>query len=191
MERPAFLSEDARRMTGAERGTAYHRCMQLLDLAALHGLFGRALTDAVARQLDDCANRRLLMDAQREAVSPAKLARFLSSDMGLRLRGAKEIRREWPFNVTLPAADALAPEEAERFGGGDLLVQGTIDCCFIEDGAWVLLDYKTDRTDDMDALRAHYEKQLKVYALALERVTGLPVRQRALCLLSSGGLLEV
>ena len=70
-------------------------------------------------------------------------------------------------------------------------MQGTIDCCFIEDGAWVLLDYKTDRTDDMDALRAHYEKQLKVYALALERVTGLPVRQRALCLLSSGGLLEV
>ncbi len=191
MERPAFLSEDARRMTGAERGTAYHRCMQLLDLAALHGLSGRALTDAVARQLDDCADRRLLMDAQREAVSPAKLARFLSSDMGLRLRGAREIRREWPFNVTLPAADALAPEEAERFGGGDLLVQGTIDCCFIEDGAWVLLDYKTDRTDDMDALRVHYEKQLKVYALALERVTGLPVKQRALCLLSSGGLLEV
>ena len=191
LDRPAFLSEDARRMTGAERGTAYHRCMQLLDLEALDGLSGKALTEAVAARLDDCADRRLLSDAQREAVAPAKLARFLSSDMGLRLRRAKEVHREWPFNVTLPAADALAPEEAERFGGGDLLVQGTIDCCFIEDGAWVLLDYKTDRTDDMDALRAHYEKQLKVYALALERVTGLPVRQRALCLLSSGGLLEV
>ena len=111
--------------------------------------------------------------------------------MGKRLRGATQVRREWPFNATLPAADALTPEEAARFGGGDLLVQGTIDCCFIEDGAWVLLDYKTDRTDDMDALRAHYEKQLKVYALALECVTGLPVKQRALCLLSSGGLLEV
>ncbi len=191
LERPAFLSEDARHMTGAERGTAYHRCMQLLDLDALEGLSGEGLTDAVAAQLDARANRRLLSDAQRAAVAPAKLARFLESDMGLRLRAAKEVRREWPFNVTLPARDALTEEEAARFGGGDLLVQGTIDCCFIEDGQWVLLDYKTDRTDDMDALRRHYEKQLKVYALALERVTGIPVKQRALCLLSGGGMLEV
>ena len=55
----------------------------------------------------------------------------------------------------------------------------------------MLLDYKTDRTDGMDALRAHYEKQLKVYALALERITGMPVKQRLLCLLESGETLEV
>lgn len=191
VERPAFLSEDARRMTGAERGTAYHRCMQLLDLRALDGLSGRALAQAVGRQLDDRNRRRLLTDAQRDAVRPEKLARFLEGEVGLRLRAAKEVRREWPFNVRLEAADALTPEEAERFGGGELLVQGTIDCCFVEDGQWVLLDYKTDRTDDMDALRAHYEKQLAVYALALETITGMPVRQRLLCLLSGGGTLEV
>lgn len=191
MERPAFLAEDARRMTGAERGTAYHRCMQLLDLDALRGLSGAALTAAVARQLDDFANRRLLLDGQREAVAPARLSRFLDSDVGKRLRAAKQPRREWPFNVTLRAEDALSPEEAGRFGGGELLVQGTIDCCFVEDGQWVLLDYKTDRTDDMDALRAHYEKQLRVYALALERITGMRVKERLLCLLSTGETLAV
>ena len=104
---------------------------------------------------------------------------------------AATVRREWPFNVMLRLGEALTPEEAVRFGDGELLVQGTIDCCFVEDGAWVLLDYKTDRTDDMDALRAHYEKQLRVYALALERITGMPVKQRLLCLLESGGTLEV
>ena len=191
LERPAFLSEDARRMTGAERGTAYHRCMQLLNLEALAGLSGKALTEAVGKQLDECANRRLLEDAQREAVEPWRLARFLESGVGLRLRAAARVRREWPFNVTLKAAEALTPAEAGRFGDEDLLVQGTIDCCFVEDGAWVLLDYKTDRTDDMDALRAHYEKQLNVYALALERITAMPVKQRLLCLLESGGTLEV
>ncbi len=191
LERPAFLSEDAKKMTGAERGTAYHRCMQLLNLDALDGLGGRALTEAIARQLDDCANRRLLSDSQRDAVRPERLARFLEGEVGLRLRAARTVRREWPFNVRLQARDALTPEEAGRFGGGELLVQGTIDCCFVEDGQWVLLDYKTDRTDDMDALRAHYERQLAVYALALETITGMPVRQRLLCLLSSGGTLEV
>ena len=191
MERPAFLSEDARRMTGAERGTAYHRCMQLLGLEALAGLSGDALTGAVSHQLDDCANRRLLGDGQREAVEAWRLSRFLESDVGLRLRGAKTVRREWPFNVMLPVDDALTPEEAGRYGHGELLVQGTVDCCFVEDEAWVLLDYKTDRTDDMEALRAHYEKQLNVYALALERITGMRVKQRLLCLLESGGSLEL
>lgn len=191
VERPAFLSGDAKRMTGAERGTAYHRCMQLLRLDALDGLSGEALTDAVARQLDDCANRRLLTDGQRQAVEPWRLSRFLEGDVGLRLRSAREVRREWPFNVMLPIDEALDPDEAGRFGHGELLVQGTIDCCFVEDGEWVLLDYKTDRTDDMDALRAHYDKQLKVYALALERITGMSVKQRTLCLLESGGTLEL
>ena len=55
----------------------------------------------------------------------------------------------------------------------------------------MLLDYKTDRSDDLDALCAHYRKQLHVYALALERITGVRVRQRVLCLLASGVAVDV
>ena len=190
-ERPAFLSGDARHMTGAERGTAYHRCMQLLRLDVLEGLNGEKLTGAVARQLDDFANRRLITEGQRLVVEPWRLSRFLEGDVGLRLRAAKAVHREWPFNVMLPIDDALTSEEAGRYGHGELLVQGTIDCCFVEGDQWVLLDYKTDRTSDMELLRAHYEKQLKVYALALERITGMRVKQRLLCLLESGGTLEL
>ncbi len=191
LERPQFLLEDARRMTGAERGTAYHRAMQLLDLRALAGLEGPALTRAVGAQLDAAANRRLLTDAQRDVVKPGRLARFLEGEVGRRLRAAKVVRREWPFNVRLRAGDALTPEEAERFADAELLVQGSVDCCFEEDGAWVLLDYKTDRTDDPDALRAHYRRQLAIYALALETITEKPVRERLLCLLASGDVLPV
>ena len=190
-ERPAFLAETARRMTGAERGTAYHRAMQLLELDALAGLDGRSLAEAIGRQLDDAANRRLMDDAQRQAVESGRLARFLESETGLRLRRAGTVRREWPFNAMLRASEVLTEEEAGRFGDVDLLVQGSIDCCFVEDGQWVLLDYKTDRTDDMDALRAHYEKQLRVYALALETITGMRVKERALCLLESGETIGV
>ncbi|MEE1200402.1 MAG: PD-(D/E)XK nuclease family protein, partial [Christensenellales bacterium] len=66
-----------------------------------------------------------------------------------------------------------------------------VDCCFIEDGQWVLLDYKTDRSDDPEALREHYRKQLKVYGLALQRITGIPVKERLLCLLGADQVLEV
>ena len=191
-ERPMFMQEaSVRRLTGTERGTAYHRAMQLLDLNALKELDGRALAGAIRAQLEDCARRRLLTEVQREAVRPAMLARFLDGELGRRLRRAEELHREWPFNVMLRADEALTAEEAGKFGGEELLVQGSIDCCFLEGGEWVLLDYKTDRSDDLDALCAHYRKQLHVYALALERITGVRVRQRALCLLASGLAIDV
>jgi len=191
-ERPQFMAEDARHMTGAERGTAYHRAMQLLDLVALKRLEGAALTRAVADQLDAAAERRLMTPVQREAVSPGVLSRFLSGDIGVRLRRAQMVRREWSFNVSLRVSEALtAKETGGRFSDSPLLVQGTIDCCFIEDGQWVLLDYKTDRSEDMDALREHYRAQLGLYALALQRITGRPVKQRTLCLIAQDRTLQV
>lgn len=191
-ERPQFMAEEAPgRMTAAERGTAYHRAMQLIDLRALDGLDGRSLADAIRARLDEAVSRRLMTEAQREAVRPSRLAEFLQSPVGQRLRRAETVKREWPFNALVRADEALSPAEAGRFAGEELLVQGTIDCCFIEDGAWILLDYKTDRSGDLDALRDHYRAQLSVYALALERITGIPVRQRLLCLLASNAVLEV
>ena len=192
-QRPQFMQDDARHMTGAERGTAYHRAMQLIDLRALDGLSGRALTDAVTARLDECAARRLMEPVQRQAVKPSVLSRFLSSNMGLRLRRAGKVRREWPFNVTLRVSEALTEAEAgaNPYADTELLVQGTIDCCFIEDDQWVLMDYKTDRTEDLDAIRAHYRAQLSLYALALERITGIPVKQRVLCLIAQDRILEV
>jgi ATP-dependent helicase/nuclease subunit A len=178
-------------MTGAERGTAYHRAMQLLELESLRGLSGRALADNIRRQLDDFANRRLLTDAQREVVRPTAIGAFIQGETGQRLLNAESVRREWPFNALVRASEALTPEEAGQFGREELLVQGTVDCCFKEDGQWVLLDYKTDRADDPDAVRDHYRKQLSVYALAIERITGIPVKQRLLCLISADMVLEV
>ena len=125
-------------------------------------------------------------EAQRAAVSPAAIARFCCGDTGRRLLAADTVRREWPFNVRMRVAEALGDEADARYGGGEVLVQGTVDCCFLEDGGWILLDYKTDITRDREALVRHYRKQLAIYALALERITGLPVRERRLCLLASG-----
>ena len=72
-----------------------------------------------------------------------------------------------------------------------MLVQGVIDCCFEEGGQWVLLDYKTSRELDSEALTDRYFSQLRMYALALERITGMPVGEIDLCLLLSGDYISV
>ena len=52
-------------------------------------------------------------------------------------------------------------------------MQGALDCAFWEDGAWVIVDYKTDRVHDADALWRRYRAQLSLYREALSQCTGL------------------
>ncbi|MBP3411020.1 MAG: PD-(D/E)XK nuclease family protein, partial [Clostridia bacterium] len=191
IERPAFLTEDPGHMTGAERGTAYHRAMQCLNLSELASLSGRALTVQVAAQLDALLETGRISLPQREAVYPGKIARFLESETGRRLLRSIEVQREWPFNVMVRISEALEADEANGYGDEEILVQGTIDCCFMEDGHWILLDYKTDRNTDAQALTLRYRNQLRLYALALEKITGVSVGEIRLCLLQAGEVLEI
>ena len=66
------------------------------------------------------------------------------------------------------------------------LVQGVIDCCFEEDGQWVLVDYKTDSPRDVQAVLDKHRPQLNVYADALLRITGMEVKERILYLVRAG-----
>ena len=182
---PDFLSGEKRAM---ERGSAVHAALSALDLAALRPLSGEALREEIARQLDDFAREGILRREMREAVRPDRIARFFEGALGRRMLAADELRREWPFNLRMSAREALRDETAPET---PLLVQGVIDCCFQEEGKWILLDYKTDAADDEQALAAHYAPQLRLYRRALRQITGMPVAETWLCLLRSGHDLAV
>ncbi len=186
MQHPEFMADESpERMTAAERGTAFHRALQLLDLKALRNMRGGELINGIREMLNAAEKRKRISSAQREVVSVKKVAEFLESDLGVRLRNAETVRREWPFNVFMRASEALTEEEAGRYGNEEILVQGTIDCCFLEGDEWVLLDYKTNRADDPEALREYYQKQIDAYALALNRITQKNVKEKYLCLLNA------
>ena len=67
-----------------------------------------------------------------------------------------------------------------------ILVNGIIDCYFIEKGKVVLLDYKSDRTYDEGELKERYRIQLQLYKIALERALGLPVEETYIYSLAMG-----
>ncbi|MDD6886987.1 MAG: PD-(D/E)XK nuclease family protein, partial [bacterium] len=74
------------------------------------------------------------------------------------------------------------------------LLQGVIDCCFLTGDGWVLLDYKTDRLRagvPLEAMAAEHLPQLELYAEALYRLTGLPVAERYVVLISAGRAVRV
>lgn len=189
LERPLFMS--AQQLNAVERGIATHTVMQWLELDALRGLQGEALSDEIGRQLDALKLRGTLTSAQRRGVRQSAIARFFSSNMGARMLRSARVEREWPFNLRMSVSEAIPDAEGTSAARERMLVQGVIDCCFEEDGGWVLIDYKTDRDDDMDALREKYRDQLELYARALREITGMPVRQMGLFLLRSGEFLDM
>ena len=169
MPLPRFMTDGA--MTGAQIGTAFHRAMCMLDLSALRA--AASLEAAVAGEMERLLSLGVLTAGEYRAVPPAMLTRFFASPTGVRMLASDTVRREWAFTFRRETADGQAQ-----------LVQGVIDCCFMEDGRWVLVDYKTDR-DAQHAIERH-RGQLDLYAEALAAITGIPVSGRILYLVRTG-----
>ena len=144
------------------------------------------MSGEVTRQLDGMLERQLLSPEERDLCSDRDLARFWLSDTGRRALASGEVRREWSFVIRLKLSDALGTDSE-----GTVLVQGTLDMCFVEDGKWVLVDYKTDRSGDESEILARYGTQLNIYRRALEQLTGREVKHTYICLLSRNRRLEV
>ncbi len=62
-------------------------------------------------------------------------------------------------------------------GSGPAGRKGAIDLVFEENGAWTLVDYKSDTVGDkLDELVAFYTPQIDIYRRYWERLTGQPTR---------------
>ncbi|MDD3410919.1 MAG: UvrD-helicase domain-containing protein [Eubacteriales bacterium] len=159
-------------LTGAARGTATHRALSLVDFAALRAVSPEELPRAVHAQLDALAAAGRVSREERALVNERSIAQFFASPLGQRALAAPEARREWSFNLRVPDRETLA--------------QGVIDLCFLENGAWTLVDYKTDRVSSAAELAALYGPQVALYRRALQLGTRHPVGECVLYALSRG-----
>lgn len=151
--------------SGARWGTLMHEVMQWLPL--------QSYTRSTLKQaLDNLTLQGYLTDKERKAIGEKRIYNFFQSDLGQRLLRAQRVERELSFSMLFPA-NRVYPEMLD---GEDLFLQGIIDTAFLEDDAWVLVDYKTDRLDE-EALVERYRIQLMLYKEALERLTPYPVKE--------------
>ena len=193
---PAFRREQEK-VSGAVRGSAFHRVMELLDFTYVFvesGLFEKCPGDyeTYRKRLDaESLKNRLEEFLQREtvslrlteeyakAVSLPKIFNFLEQELAYRMWRAQEqglLYREQPFVLGIDAK-RLDPDLPE---GEKVLIQGIIDVFFIEDGEIVLLDYKTDVIDSLETLWNRYNVQIQYYEEALTKLIQMTVKERIL-----------
>lgn len=163
---PQFMEQST--PSGASRGIVFHTVMREIDFSVMD--FSAPLLAQIEQQLDAMEARQLLTVQERQLLAPEDVEAFLTSPLGVRMTGAKNIKREWPFNYHMQTPQ------------GNVLVQGIIDCCFKEGEGWILLDFKTDRSTNTSEILSHYRGQIDLYAKALESITGNPVKERYLYL---------
>lgn len=193
---PGFRREQEK-VSGAVRGNAFHRTMELLDFTYLFtesGLFTgcpnnyeeyrRGLDkNRLQNRLEEFLQRETislrLTEEYAKAVSLPKILNFLEQELAYRMWRAQEqglLYREQPFVLGIDAK-RLDPDLPE---GEKVLIQGIIDVFFIEDGEIVLLDYKTDVIDSLEALWNRYNVQIQYYEEALTKLMQMPVKERIL-----------
>ena len=94
-----------------------------------------------------------------------------------RITSADELRREMRFLTEIPAKQ-LDPTLDIDVEGANIIVQGAVDLCFREDDGIVVLDFKTDKVDNMNALVDCYGEQLEIYSTAAEKIFSMPVKEK-------------
>jgi hypothetical protein len=181
-DRVAGWDEGREVLDGLDRaalGRAVHRAIELLTPDAT------TWDDAVERALEE-EHGGAAPPAAREAAR-AMVRRFAGSTTGravlVDLAGAATTRREVAFHARIRFS--AGPEVA---GFDSLLVKGSIDLWTRDErGRLLLYDHKTNSPRgplrDPAALAAHYGPQLRLYALAAERILDEEVHGAALLLL--------
>jgi len=168
--RPAFVRAGG--ITAAQRGTAMHAFLQYADFQSA----ARDMDGEIARLCDQ--GYLTLRDAK--ALERDKLARFFASPFAARMLASGNIMREKKFTLRIPAWEfaqgdpLIKPEDVQD---EYVVVQGIIDCAFEENGALVLLDYKTDRVDALATLRERYGGQLAYYRRAMRECFGMEIAE--------------
>ena len=180
---PEFLKEEEI-LTGAPRGSAYHKLLELLDFTVDYDV------ENLIAAVQQLRQEGRLTDEMTECIRPKDILRFLGCRSGKRMADAArngKLYKEQPFVLSVDASE-IYPEDCS---GEKILVQGIIDVYFEEPDGLVVLDYKTDKVRTGNELKEKYHAQLDYYAQALEQLTEKSVKEKIIYSFTLGEEIEV
>lgn len=146
------------KLTGAQKGTLLHLCMQKLDESKDYDL------KTIQKLINNLVEKEIITKKEADNINPISIFKFTQSKIWQDMKLAKEIEREKPFYIMIPAKEVYQEDVEE-----EVLIQGIIDLYYInKNDELVLVDYKTDFIQTENELIDKYKKQLELYQRALE-----------------------
>lgn len=137
-----------------------HYCLQKLNPKENY------TKEKIENLINEMCKKEMITETEKNSININKIVELTKSNLWQRMKNAKEINMEAPFYTSI--------EE----NGETVLVQGIIDCYFIDsEDKLVLLDYKTDHVESEQELINRYNVQLEIYKDALEKALGRKVAE--------------
>ncbi len=166
--RPDFMG-DKNKNDAAERGTQLHNIIAAADIS-------RALEPGYIEELFR------IVGSEKENIEPySELIRgFFKSSLGRRMINSVKIETEKPFLYPVPTRNLYPDNKLLSDSHHSTLIQGVIDCMFYESEGIVIIDYKSDNVIPGNEKKhaSKYKVQLDLYAEAVEKLTGIPVKEK-------------
>ena len=157
-EIPKFMEKE-QKITPAEKGTLMHLCMQRLNEKQTY------TKETIKQMIQSLVLKEIITTTEADAINIDTLYKYTKSALWNDLSKAKEIHKEQPFYINIPAKEIYENIETDE----NILVQGIIDLYYIsEDNKLILIDYKTDYVKKPEELINKYKTQLSIYKKALE-----------------------
>ncbi len=161
LAKPQFLKqENETALTGAQKGTLIHMCMQRLDPKVDYN------EEKIQSMIENMYEKNIINEKEKKAINQYKILQFTKSEIWQEMKNAKKIYKEKPFYLEISLNDIQDCDSEDK-----VLVQGIIDLYYInQKDELVLVDYKTDYVEEGNEqeLVDKYKKQLELYKMALE-----------------------
>ncbi len=168
---PDFIRGTQKEITGTDRGTLYHKVLELLNLTKVHS------RDDVMREIDQMVTDHKLNDMDVKKIKLNYILSFVQSPVAERMRKAQaqgKLYKEKQFVMGLKASEIVNDPNNDEI----VLIQGIIDIFFEEDDEIVLLDYKSDIVKEDQELVNRYKVQLHYYQKAIEQILKKKVKEK-------------
>ena len=168
---PKFMMEK-KKLTGAEKGTIMHMCLQKLNENHKYEL------EDIKNMMVNMVLKNILTQQEANSIDIEILYDFTKTSLWQDIKKAKAVYKEQPFYICLPANEIYDSNSKEN-----VLVQGIIDLYYInEKDELILVDYKTDYVESKQdkELIEKYKKQLELYAQALEQALNKKVNKKCI-----------
>ncbi len=166
--KPSFVSE--KNFTPAQKGTALHKFMCFAN-------FKRATLNGVKSEINYLLSEEFLTVKESESLNVTQIQKFINSPLAKRILQSKKVLREQRFSVKIPPELLNKHAISEKISDTFVVMQGALDCAFQENGKYVIVDYKTDKTENIKDLYEKYSTQLNLYKYALEKISEIKVKE--------------
>lgn len=165
-----LFENDFENSSSAEEGTLYHLVLSNLDLS-------KNKCEEIKQQIENMVQKGIISEDEAKTIVVSYLSKLLSNKDFINLiSGATEIYKEKEFFSL-----------QKMTSSSESVMQGIVDLVIVKDNKIIVVDYKTGNITQKKLER--YEKQLSLYADAMQRCFDLPVCAKCVADVFSGKII--